>query len=431
MHGQGWFTVIETPANIFRVTPTAGQGYFKLVDFGLAHLRTLPEDGAWSIAGSPNYMAPEQFRGERTSVASDLYSMGVLAFELCSGDPPLTGTPQEILRGHEERAKRAERISPAFLRDVIVGLLKRDPAQRPTSARAVQTALRATPARPAPRPPPPASSLERAVSFIQRLWTPSVPKAEPQPTSRTPPPPPQLGTGTLELSLSDLEIVEPEAAAPLDPAQMNRLTTAALDYLIKLDQLPTFPVTALRVIQLLQRPDPEPGELARLINQDPALTAQVIRRANSAFSSRGVEIKSIRDAVTRLGVSEVASVAAASASCALFARPSTASAYLVEAGKKLQLQALSTAFGASWLAMNHQKGDSEQAFLGGLLHDIGKTLVLSALGDPGLGEKLGAFDPATQLNPLLEAVHVELGMLMAEEWKLPSYVIKICGSTIG
>jgi HD-like signal output (HDOD) protein len=61
-----------------------------------------------------------------------------------------------------------------------------------------------------------------------------------------------------------------------------------------------------------------------------------------------------------------------------------------------------------------------------MLHDIGKTLLLEAVEEMERQGELAGADPAWLLEPLLEGSHVELGALMAEEWKLPAFVIQVC-----
>ena len=78
------------------------EGTPKVSDFGVARaaeMGTMTATGM--VLGTPQYMSPEQARGERVDGRSDLYSLGILLFEMVSGRTPLEGkTPQEILRYH-------------------------------------------------------------------------------------------------------------------------------------------------------------------------------------------------------------------------------------------------------------------------------------------------------------------------------------------
>src|SRR5688572_7614012 len=76
------------PANVIR----SPQGVIKLTDFGIARIvtdQTLSRAG--TIVGTPNYMSPEQIRGDEVNERTDLFSTGVLMYELLSGKKPFDG----------------------------------------------------------------------------------------------------------------------------------------------------------------------------------------------------------------------------------------------------------------------------------------------------------------------------------------------------
>ena len=111
----------------------------KVIDFGVS--RMIDERGDESadstIAGTPAYMAPEQWRG-KPEPASDVYSLGCLLFELVTGEVPFDGSlPQLMLAHTEQRAARpswlAANVPPALDR-LILKMLAKDPAARPTMA---------------------------------------------------------------------------------------------------------------------------------------------------------------------------------------------------------------------------------------------------------------------------------------------------------
>ena len=78
-----------------------GRGQIKITDFGLAGLDSTI-DGADARAGTPGYMAPEQWAGNEVTAKSDLYALGLLLYELFTGERPYKGkTPAEILEAQE------------------------------------------------------------------------------------------------------------------------------------------------------------------------------------------------------------------------------------------------------------------------------------------------------------------------------------------
>ena len=117
----------------------------KLMDFGLAKWQEEARNQSTVVSGTPYYMSPEQTRGECVDHRSDLYSLGVVAFEMATGGPPFTSGDIAYHHVHTAPPDPAERRQdlPAELCEIISRCLRKDPAARFQSAVEVLEALRA------------------------------------------------------------------------------------------------------------------------------------------------------------------------------------------------------------------------------------------------------------------------------------------------
>ena len=99
-----------------------------------------------AIMGTPLYMSPEQCGSGQVDVRSDIYSLGVIAYQMLAGDPPFTGSTQVVMRAHlterpPELRERSTKI-PKRVAGVVMSALNKDPAERPQTAFAFGSALR-------------------------------------------------------------------------------------------------------------------------------------------------------------------------------------------------------------------------------------------------------------------------------------------------
>src|SRR5262245_49504063 len=137
--------VVHRDLSPFNVTVDA-KGRVRVMDFGIAK-RVAAETGAGSAAGyvlgNPEYMSPEQARGRRVETRSDLYSLGVVLYELLTGRPPFRGdTPVETLLAHADaRPPLDDPRIPPRLRSVLERALAKDPQARFATAQEMARAL--------------------------------------------------------------------------------------------------------------------------------------------------------------------------------------------------------------------------------------------------------------------------------------------------
>ncbi|HMD71313.1 MAG TPA: HDOD domain-containing protein [Bryobacteraceae bacterium] len=177
--------------------------------------------------------------------------------------------------------------------------------------------------------------------------------------------------------------------------------------------LPVFPQAVLRILQLLDRPESTAGQIDRIAAADPVVAGNLVRVANSPLFMGYEEVSTIRSAVMRLGYVTTRKIVLASIFRPLFTRPSL---------RMLLPHALEAAELAHHLAARSPAVDPEEAFLCGLLHDVGKLLL----------DRLNLFDSATMrglldhgcppvyAENLIGCDHGKAGADIAAHWRLPA-----------
>jgi hypothetical protein len=141
-HDRGVLHRDLKPANVM----LDGRGHVRLADFGLAGAAPADQAAPAALAGTPAYMAPEQFQGRPASVQSDIYALGLVLYEIFTGKPVVSGnTIAELARQHREQHPSSmtgivAELDPAIER-MIHRCLEKDPADRPASALSVSAGL--------------------------------------------------------------------------------------------------------------------------------------------------------------------------------------------------------------------------------------------------------------------------------------------------
>jgi serine/threonine-protein kinase len=154
------------PDNVF-VLRRRGAPFVKLLDFGIAKLRDAPagsQTAAGMIVGTPEYMAPEQCDNRAVDARTDVYALGVMAYQMLTGVLPFSGSIAQLLVAHLQEAPRPPRsvngLLPPSLDEAILKAMRKRPEDRFADMAAFGAALSRARAAAAPErvPASPAAS---------------------------------------------------------------------------------------------------------------------------------------------------------------------------------------------------------------------------------------------------------------------------------
>ena len=152
--GEGVGTVLQKPLTENFASDDDGTLLFEPGTHGgsrhTAHVSTAPQGSALTrvgaIMGTPLYMSPEQCGGGYVDTRSDIYSLGVIAYQMLAGEPPFAGNTSVVMRAHREQTPKDLRESgkkiPKRAAAVVMSALAKSPAERPQTAFAFASALR-------------------------------------------------------------------------------------------------------------------------------------------------------------------------------------------------------------------------------------------------------------------------------------------------
>jgi serine/threonine-protein kinase len=141
------------PGNLMVLYPGTPQETLKLMDFGLAKMNSMlyisPDELVdWNLpaaSGTPEYISPEQVRGSEIDGRGDIYSVGVVLFEMLTGRRPFEGSVRDMLRAHLDTAPPTfvqagcKQEVPPVIEDIVRSCLMKNPDERPRSAKELAT----------------------------------------------------------------------------------------------------------------------------------------------------------------------------------------------------------------------------------------------------------------------------------------------------
>ena len=130
-------------------------GHPRIADFGLALLKATLENGRSPVAGTYAYMSPERLKKESNLLQTDIWSLGVIFYEMLTDELPFhPGSPDwihHILNSNPARPRKVDGTIPQSLEDICLKCLQKKPAARYPTGKDLADAVRSFLEGPAPR----------------------------------------------------------------------------------------------------------------------------------------------------------------------------------------------------------------------------------------------------------------------------------------
>lgn len=184
--------------------------------------------------------------------------------------------------------------------------------------------------------------------------------------------------------------------------------------------LPPMPHLASRMLEILSDPDSSVDDLAKILSQDQAMMATLIKVSNSALYRTGHEIRTLNDAVTKLGFKTIRSLVLTATTHSIFPKNNAALQVMTHS---LWQHSKECGIASRIIATLSGYPDPEEAFVAGLLHDIGKlAIILSYPEDYRDILRKQTKEGRTSLQAEQEVLgfdHRDIGMLLMDKWKMP------------
>lgn len=185
----------------------------------------------------------------------------------------------------------------------------------------------------------------------------------------------------------------------------------------------SLPQILAEILKVVEKDDFNADNLGDIILKDPALTARILKMSNSSFYNRYAEIKTVHQAVSMMGATTIKCLAL---STSIF-KPGKISEECNIDAKSLFNYILTIAATSQAIAKEVSYPDFEEAFIAGLLHDIGILFFVQKYSKQYKSIINHADKTESLINiekKIFEIDHCELGKLLAESWKLPKEIVR-------
>jgi serine/threonine protein kinase len=339
-----------------------------LSDFGIARLTSASSLTSTGVmVGSPCYSSPEQIDGANIDHRSDIYNLGLILFEMLTGHRAFSGTnPLQVILAQVQGPIPQLPSGLSSLQPLLDRLLAKRRDERFADAVSL------------------AQSLD---SLLKRIGS-----------------DPDSANGAFSLTLTE---------RTLEHCRRGLLEDLACDRLV----LPTLPAAATRIRAALENPDNSADDIAQVVATEPALSAQLMRLANSVYYG-GTPARNLHGAIMRLGTRAVQHIVMLLLVARVFDDSVTS-----QMRERLEIawsRSLRVAFLAEALAQELGGCAPSEALLGGLVADIGTLPILAwAVDVPHVR------DSVELLDALDRDLRPDLGRAMLERWDYPGEFLEV------
>ena len=220
----------------------------------------------------------------------------------------------------------------------------------------------------------------------------------------------------------------------MSPQATSEEKKQIIDNAVKeISHIATLPEVTVQIIELVEDPNSTAQDLHKIISNDPALCSRILKVVNSAFYGLPGQIGSINRAIVLLGLNAVKNIAIAASLSKLYRGGQLTPEFTA---KDLWVHSISTAAAAKLVADVMKLGLPDEAFLGGLIHDIGiivemqhdRQKLIDVIGRLNVKGGEPNEDMLKVEEEIFGATHEDFGRALCERWKFPKSFTYVTGS---
>jgi HD-like signal output (HDOD) protein len=204
--------------------------------------------------------------------------------------------------------------------------------------------------------------------------------------------------------------------------------TAVLEAIKKVSSIATLPEITAKIIATVEDPKSTPAHLHKIVAHDPALVTRILKVVNSAFYGLPGQIASIERAIVLLGLNAIKNIAVAASLGQLFRGVKLCEGFTA---KDLWTHCISVGITARYIAKQMKVPLADEAFLAGMIHDVGLLVSLQVMPDKLRKVCESAKAPGSDFCALerneMGMDHQQLGSALCDQWKFPRSCQRVAG----